>query len=200
MKKQFSILIVFIIVSISLIACSDDEGDTTDQSNTPSNEQEEATETNSSEKSNDTEGKWGKDYLELGIGDTGIVHNNHSKFEVTLNSVEITEKKGDHTSETGVFVIPNITVKNIGDDTIIGDDILSSTALTYEPGTSGYTVVYLDGIFNGWPAEIKPQESKSVDVVFDEIKNDVYALQFGHALESVSNEVRFTFNRDEAKK
>src|SRR5699024_11313783 len=94
--------------------------------NTDEDENDNNVEDNDEKVDESASGDWGDDELELSIGDTGTLHNNFSKTEITLDSVEVIEDEDDETY-FGQFTVLNMTVKNIGDEPVPHEDIFEAT-------------------------------------------------------------------------
>ncbi|MFD2630919.1 DUF4352 domain-containing protein [Oceanobacillus kapialis] len=222
MKRIILNSCVLILFAVMFVACSNEDNNEEDSTSSQGENQESTTEgTNNSKPANtdeaessqgedasdnteeeaDTSGEAieeAEDQLELGIGDTGKIVNNFSTHEITLNSVEITEEAGGEPTQEGNYVIVNLTIKNLGDDVLNPEDALSSTELATEPGAGGLPWFYIDGVAEEWPAEIAPGESVNGVLLFDIEQSDEYALQTAFDLDSLSNQVSFVFNADEA--
>ncbi|MBB5147059.1 hypothetical protein HNQ35_002276 [Cerasibacillus quisquiliarum] len=200
--KRLLQLILFILLAIGLVACSDKE-ETSDVTKgdevtepTKQNAEQDKEEVNDNE-SGDSE--WGEDQLDLKIGDTGTVNNNFTSFEVTVNSVEFLEKAGEEYPQGDKFALIELTLKNLGEDSYTAEDILGSVTLADEPGSSGMSWFYVEGVAEEWPGEIGTNESQTGYILFDIYNSDQYFLQFGTFLDAVSNEVRFLFTDADAK-
>ncbi|MBB5147460.1 hypothetical protein HNQ35_002689 [Cerasibacillus quisquiliarum] len=200
--KRLLKLILFILLAIGLVACSDKE-ETSDVTKgdevtepTKQNAEQDKEEVNDNE-SGDSE--WGEDQLDLKIGDTGTVNTNFATYQITMNSVEFMDKIGEEHPQADRFVLIKLTIKNIGNESLNAEDALADAMLATEPGSSGTSWFYKDGIAEEWPGEIEPNESQTGAILFDVSNSDEYVLQFGTFFESVSNEVRFLFTDEDAK-
>src|SRR5699024_9543452 len=165
--------------------------------NTDEGENDNNVEDNDEKVDESASGDWGDDELELSIGDTGTLHNNFSKTEITLDSVEVIEDEDDETY-FGQFTVLNMTFKNIGDDPVPHEDIFEPTELAAEDVDVGGEVWEIfDGVSGDWPDEIDVDEEASGRLVFDVEEADEYELQIDFGLGSVSNKVSFQFDEDE---
>lgn len=177
---------------------NDDEANNGDN-NTDEGENDNNVEDNDEDEKVDesASGDWGDDELELSIGDTGTLHNNFSKTEITLDSVEVIEDEDDETY-FGQFTVLNMTVKNIGDEPVPHEDIFEATELAAEDlDVGGEVWEIFDGVSGDWPDEIDVDEEASGRLVFDVEEADEYELQIDFGLGSVSNKVSFQFDEDE---
>lgn len=165
--------------------------------NTDEGENDNNVEDNDEKVDESASGDWGDDELELSIGDTGTLHNNFSKTEITLDSVEVIEDEDDETY-FGQFTVLNMTVKNIGDEPVPHEDIFEATELAAEDlDVGGEVWEIFDGVSGDWPDEIDVDEEASGRLVFDVEEADEYELQIDFGLGSVSNKVSFQFDEDE---
>lgn len=175
---------------------NDDEANNGDN-NTDEGENDNNVEDNDEKVDESASGDWGDDELELSIGDTGTLHNNFSKTEITLDSVEVIEDEDDETY-FGQFTVLNMTVKNIGDEPVPHEDIFEATELAAEDlDVGGEVWEIFDGVSGDWPDEIDVDEEASGRLVFDVEEADEYELQIDFGLGSVSNKVSFQFDEDE---
>lgn len=136
----------------------------------------------------------------LRLGETGTLNTTIGDYEVTPVSFEIVDKPNgiEPYNEGHIFVIVDTKIKNIGDDTLEGADLTSSTVLADDDDRKSDNHWEID-IVNHFEGELKPGEEMSGQLLFQTPPSDHYALIFGYALETVSNEVVWRFDADEAK-
>ncbi|HEY4602317.1 MAG TPA: DUF4352 domain-containing protein [Cerasibacillus sp.] len=213
MKRILIILITGLLLSVT--ACGGNDGgknktadNKKENENTTEENGDEVTEGNKQNAEQDNEdvndnesgdSEWGEDQLDLGIGDTGIVNNNFTSYEVTVNSVEFSEKLGEEYPQGDKFALIELTLKNLGEDSYTAEDILGSVTLADEPGSSGMSWFYVEGVAEEWPGEMGTNESQTGYILFDIYNSDQYFLQFGTFLDAVSNKVHFLFTDEDAK-
>jgi hypothetical protein len=223
MKRLLLSITVVLSVGLLLVACNDEgeqqetqnengqdgssennndtenTGDQEASSDEEAGEQDQEQTDNATEDAESSNGDYGEDQLGLKIGDTATVSNNFTKFEVTLDTVDVTEEAGNTPSELGNYVITNLTVKNLSDDPLTGEDAFGSTSLETKENSSGFPWYYIDGVVEAWDSEIPPGETQSGSLLFDVAKSEEYILTMGKHLEGLSNHVTFTFSPEEAK-
>ncbi|GAF11720.1 hypothetical protein JCM19045_845 [Bacillus sp. JCM 19045] len=92
MKKSTTIMATMMGLSVMLAACND--SDSAEENQTDLVPEEESTDQDiGEEESEATEGdSEGEDQMDLGLGDTAVMHSNISSFEFTLNSVDMLRK------------------------------------------------------------------------------------------------------------
>lgn len=218
MKRLTLSISTLFLLSLLLVACNSDEEqqeagneneevtesedvseETGEEESNESNQEDETTESDAGEANSDNGDISTEDQLDLNIGDTARVENNFTEFEVTLDAIEVTEEAGDTPSEQGNYVIVDLTVNNLSDDPLTGEDAFGSTSLETKENSSGFTWFYIDGVVEAWDSEIAPGETQSGSLLFDVAKSEEYMLTMGQNLEGLSNYVTYTFTPDEAK-
>ncbi|ADU31785.1 DUF4352 domain-containing protein [Evansella cellulosilytica] len=131
----------------------------------------------------------------LSIGDTGRMIDTLGEYEVTIHSVEITEEIQGNTPMEDVYVIVDLSIKNIGDEILEVQDIIGTHLFSDDDLPSGnmFYVDFIDEI----DGEISYGETVSGQILFDQIYSEYYNLVFGWGLSTVSNELTWHFTRDE---
>lgn len=200
MKKYIMLIASICLLLFSLAACSNsktessNENKVTDEALEEKGDLQEDDEENNKDRQESEEengaSKWGKDELNLAIGDTGTVHNNFSKTEITLDSIEIIRSDQYEEPYREQYVVTHMTVNNIGDQPVAPEDVFGSTDLAKETQAGGN----MWGDVEGWPDEIGVGEKASGPLVFDVEKSKRYTLEMNYHLSSLSNKTSFVFD------
>jgi len=208
MKKYIMLIFGICLVLFSLAACGNSTNSNSEYS-TESVDTDEVQEENKDLQENDEDiqqgkekdeaSKWGEDELNLAIGETATAHNNFSKTEVTLDSVEIVNSDEYEEPYREQYVITYMTVKNIGEEPVSPEDVFGATDLVKEDTASGNMWGDVEGLSEGWPDEISIGEEASGPLVFDMEKSKGYTLEMNHHFSSLSNKISFVFDVEEAK-
>ncbi|MGP4064994.1 DUF4352 domain-containing protein [Oceanobacillus sp. M65] len=218
MKRLMLSIILVLALGFLLVACNDegeqqdansnneesldneDKSEGTNENETDSEQQEEdnGDSTNAEDNSNEEEIS-AEDQLGLEIGDTAVIENNFTEFEMTLDAVELTQEAGETPSEQGNYVIVDLTVTNLSDEPLTGGDAFSSTRLETKENTSGFTWFYIEGVVEAWDSEIAPGDTQSGKLLYDVEQSEEYTLTIGKNLEGLTNQVTYTFTPEEAK-
>lgn len=201
------LITVLFTCGVMLMACSDNsqntKSDQNNQGNTVDNKQqndndeqkgENDNDISSNDQENERSNKWGDDELGLGIGDTGTLHNNFSKSEITLDSVEVVNDDGYEKAYYGQYIVVHLTVKNIGEEAVDPLSILDVTHLALDDDLGGDSWDEYGELSEGWPEKIGVGEEASGPLVFDAEDADEYELQIDFNLASISNKVSFIFD------
>src|SRR5699024_1984807 len=146
-----------------------------------------------------------EDQLGLKLGETGVVENSNGKYEVTVNSVRYVNTIGDNWDpETEVFVIADVLIKNIGEETLNSSNIVEPALAEGE--ASGYTpafsIDFLETIgaasdLNVIGKEIESDSSIEAEFVFDTEKHENYKLAFGTAADQIITRSEWKFSDEE---
>ncbi|WP_194287388.1 DUF4352 domain-containing protein [Gracilibacillus oryzae] len=206
MKKRIMITLTLLISILAISACSN-SAQNEEVSETPDTEE---TMTESSgdaeeEQKDVDESFYGdldlpENQLGLSIGDTAHWKYGYQdiirEFEITLNSVEITETAGDEPSQEGNYVIANVTLKNLSEVPVVAEDGLG-LSLDNE-NASGFPWFYIDGVAEEWPGEIQPNESQTGVLLYDVPAGNSYSLVSGESSAN-ANTISFEFTADEAE-
>lgn len=153
MKKQLKFFAITALTLGTLIACNNNE-ETTD---TPVSNNDDAGSDSSSEglperndftsddateeESDSTLGESNvEDQSDLKVGETGQIETTLNLIEVTLDSVSIEESINDVTPERDYFIVADITLKNLTDDTMDITEAIEVLELTgnLEGGGGGF--------------------------------------------------------------
>ena len=211
-------LVSLLFTCLFLAACSDDEpaepaeqsttedtdkeaenaeeGSSTEQANEDSNSAEEESDNNTEEFIENQSG--------LKIGETGTVVSgeNKNKYEVTLNEVRY-EDMDNVKMFNEVFVVVDVTFKNIDDKTIDSEDLFMPSF--GELGTNVYDVPVGAEFVQDVPGieivkgEIKPGESVTGNYVFDASKSENYHFAIGTTWDDITTRAEWEISEDEVK-
>ncbi len=113
MKKSTTLMATMMGLSVMLAACNDTES--AEENQTDPVPEEESTDQDVGEDESETNdgSSEGEDQMDLGLGDTAVMHSNISSFEFTLNSVDMVEEVDGELSDLDAYVVASITIKNI---------------------------------------------------------------------------------------
>lgn len=220
MKK--SILVnAGLLVSIGILtACGDNNEQSLEESSSNESEINESNEEGSTEglpeksdfgsnddsddgsETNFDEGKT-EDQLDLRIGDTGKIETNLNMIEVILNSVSIEESINEETPERDNFIVADITLKNLADETLdIAEaiDVLELASSLDSGGGSDFSHYY-DAIE---PMEGTLESGQEINgqLLFEENQYDEYFIRVSEGLIAAGgakNQVIWTFTEEEAE-
>lgn len=190
MKKYMKLSFYLLLAAFLIVGCSDN-GETDDEQNNNNQNQEtneaadedDASEeiyeeenpddtSENEEETNESNDTFVENQEGLRVGDAGtIVDNNKNRYEVTLNSVEFKDSVAGLELNGEAFVVANITVKNIGDDSF---DVLNMHSSGFGP--EGALQASMNEVFRDAgveleedliEGEIAPGESVTGDHVFE---------------------------------
>ena len=220
MKKISKLFIILVSAMVVLAACNDDADQTEETDNT--NNQPEQTENNepsdntenedTTEPSDDTTEEPATDEEPaatndneasasdggiLSLGETGTMDDTLGTYEVTPTAVEFVESADGESPYNGIFVVVDITIKNTGDAELASEDIAKADLFNSDDIRMESLNYY--SFAENFEGPIAPGEEMSGQLVFDHNQTDTYQLIFGYGLETVSNEVKWEFSKDEAK-
>ena len=138
----------------------------------------------------------------LSIGEKGVIETALGHYEITPTGIRFEEEMKDEdpyqSPDNGVFIIIDVTMTNIGDKTLVSDEVITAR-LHNEDGSGGMSNYEFQSI-NNFKEELDPGESYSGELLFDYSKEDTYQFSFGSAhLDSLSNEVRWEIDSEEAE-
>ena len=172
---------------------TNDENDSEEVTTDPEDESDEADEDDSTPE--DTASSDGI----LKLGETGLLETAIGNFEVTPTTVRFLENVEEEKPYNGTFIVVDLTVENVGSETIISEDVVSATLHSTDDSGSATNFDDFEEI-NNFEGEIEPGESMVGEIIFDFRKMDDYQISFGASyLDSLSNEVRWEFYADEAE-
>lgn len=212
-KKMQKIIIKpvlgFIMLSLFLVACSNDDDEKSKQEPSVDTTREETMETNDqkvdsdSEESEDNEKREHIENQEgLQIGETGTVVSSKEKYtyEVTLNEVRYQDIEELKLFDE-VFMVTEVTIKNIDDRTIDAEDIFTPTlgesdTNEYQSPVGNEFQEGISGITN-IEGEILPGDSVTGHFVYDMKKADKYHFAFGTNWDHITTMVEWEFSEDE---
>ncbi|WP_054950895.1 DUF4352 domain-containing protein [Numidum massiliense] len=222
MQRMFKVMLVLVFSLILLVGCSGgegaskkDSGDTQASDGTKdqakdkgkskgSGEQQEKEDGLSAKEDPDDEDDGElpsgdvKDQLGLKIGETGLIESAVGKNEITLNSAKYANKVGDEEPFEDVFLILDVTVKNVGDKNFDASEVQGSKVFTEEKIAYDNQADLVKGI-KALKGDLAPGKSASGELLFDIEKTGNYRLVFGEGLGTVMNKVEFEFDGSEVK-
>jgi hypothetical protein len=131
---------------------------------------------------------------QLSLGETGVYDSTLGTHEITLNSARIEDEVEGDSPEGDLFVITEVTIKNVSDEQIDAVDLAVSPHMLDEQEIAYYPYWTI-----GFEEEqIEPGESITGEIIFDKDESSYYELVYGLYTESsLSNEVRWKFDVDE---
>ena len=214
MRKYLKLFVILIVSLLMMVACGDDDTSTgnngneqgestngTDQTETDDIDEDtdeadvEIDDSDSSDIENDG------DVPVLSIGETGVMETILGTYEVTVNSFWFADELSDgddvSTPGNGIFIVADITMKNIGEETLGLESIAQTRLLQDGAGIAGFDDYPTLESFIG---EIAPGESAAGQIAFDFFIEDYYELAFGYGmLSDVSNEIRWALHAEDAE-
>ncbi|KGA96959.1 hypothetical protein AJ85_03160, partial [Alkalihalobacillus alcalophilus ATCC 27647 = CGMCC 1.3604] len=188
MKKTMKAVGITLLAGSLLVACNSEEGTDT---------------------SEDTTGSGGgmaselefNDQLELGIGDTAQISSNLGAYEITIHSLKQEETVEDKSSMFDYFIVVDVTVKNIDDETLDASNpvgVLDQTSSLEGSGSGDYSQNYetIDSI----SGDLQPGEERNGQVLFHARNGEEQFIRIQPGLIAaggVYNEAVWTFTEDE---
>jgi len=185
-----------------LAACSSD-----DKVDPPTNDNDAASEDSGKGASQSDEAESSSDgfpdQLDLKIGDTGQVETTLGRYEITVDSISKKDEIDGRRSQADYFFVADVTVKNIGDDSIDANESKDNLEITSMLEGSGFSDVasFFESI-DEIEGTLEPGESISGQMLFEEDEADTYYLRFTEGLVAagvVKNQVIWTFTLDEVE-
>lgn len=211
MRKLISLIAIMFIMSMILIACSDDnDGVNQENSNADNISAEENNESSNEldENSDEIEDEDSRNDLEiteedqedLKMGDTGTVDTVLGTYEMTLDDAELVgpELDGEETYDDDLILL-DITIKNIGDDTIDLEDAVAALLVGEDlKGGSFDGAEDFDSV-EKFTGKLDPGEEESGQFITDVVDADEYYLMqdFGSFAAGGTNQVIWTFGKEE---
>ena len=210
MKKTLKLISLSLIILLAIVGCSNNTPDDEDVENPIEENQNEdiidntdseAEDPNSVENEEDnsvSESPSSTDDI-LSLGDTGLMETAIGKIEVTPTSIRFLENVGDERPFDEIFLVMELTITNVGDEAVLSEEMITAR-LHGEDGSGGVASFDDFSEIDNFEGELEPGETVSGEVIFDFSIEDKYQLSFGAAyLGSLSNEVRWEFDADEAE-
>ncbi|MEN2465079.1 hypothetical protein [Ornithinibacillus sp. JPR2-1] len=199
MKKLLLILMFMMSTMLLLTACSNEE---------LNDNQQDKNETNGDASPGDksSNGRFSsevEDQLDLTVGDTGVFHTTLGRYEMTLNSAKLlgTELDGEETLLDELILL-EITVKNIGENEILIEEVMESMGVSDKKNGSNY----YDGAedfesIEKFTGTLAPGEEKTGEFITDVYAGDEYYFKkdSGNVGAGSSNQVMWTIKPDEAR-
>ena len=182
---------------MTLLSACGQESDTPEKT-TPVDETEEVEEKVESSTKEEIE-----DQVNLNIGDTGTFQTTLGTYDMTLDAAEIvgTELDGEE-SLFDELIFLDITIKNIGDDAFLIEEVMHDMVITDDIENSGASngaeMFENIEIFEG---ELQPGEEKSGQFIGDIYSGDEYYFMksTGNVAAGTSNQVLWTIQDSEAR-
>jgi hypothetical protein len=232
MKKKLFLLITTLLLGITLAACnggSEDEANSeedvndeevieseeetedtvenTEEDTEVEEENEEAGETEETSETDSSDSEMfevtEEDQLDLRVGDTGVLQTSIGTYELTVESAEIvgTELDGEE-SLLDELIVLDLTFKNIGDDVINAEDVMSILEISESQEGSGFPngASEFDSI-EEFTGEIQPGEERTAQFIGDIYTSEEYYFRqiVGTVASGASNEVVWTISDEEAR-
>lgn len=210
--RNFGLVSIVSMICIVLVACGGTNTEEKNEANTETNTEENvqnSTENNddANENKNDSENKREgtiEDQLDLSIGDTGTFDTTLGQYEVTLDKAELIEGEleGEKSTRDG-YMLLDVTVKNITDETLDVEDLMYSMEVTDDldyTGSQDHSDVY--DTVEGFVGDIEPGEELSAQflTIVDDSEEYFFRKAVGNIGGESSNQVVWSFDVAEAKK
>ena len=215
MRKYLKLFVILIVSLLMMVACGDDDTSTGNNGN----EQDKSTNGADQTETDDIDENPGEADVEtddsdssdiendgdvpvLSIGETGVIEDTLGTYEITPTSFsfenELTDDEEVRIPSNGRYIVVDITFKNIGEETLELDQIISGRMYNLEEaGLAGFDTYPGLEEFEG---EIATGESTSGQLAFDFFVEDYYELAFGANMpEHISNEVRWALHAEDAE-
>jgi hypothetical protein len=197
MKKLYLILTSILIISL-LAACGNDSKTTKESESstketvsqeTSSNESSNKNETESKEKEKSTNDTGINEVQTLSIGEMALIKSTIGDFEVTPKEVKIVDSIDGEKPAYDKFIEATVEVKNVSDVPLDIFDLNDSRVLSLKEDIySDYESVEVQEQVEA----IQPNETVTLNLVFDIYEDSKYELIFGNVF--VSNEVHWEFS------
>lgn len=203
MKKMFKLLMLSLVALLVIVACNNDtpeEDDVADNGVEAPDDDGTNDDENASDEEDvaDEDSDLSGDLLSL--GEIGLLETALGDYEVTPTSIRLLEEVGVEQPYNDTFIVMDLTITNVGDEAIVSQDIITAR-LGSAIGDRG-SVSNFDDFeeIDNFEGEIAPGETMTGEIIFDFVLDDSYELSFGAVyLDSLSNEVRWVFDTDEAE-
>ncbi|MBM7839902.1 hypothetical protein JOC54_003182 [Alkalihalobacillus xiaoxiensis] len=199
MKKSITLMATMMGLSVMLAACSD--SDSAEENQTDPVPEEESMDQDVGEDESETNdgSSEGEDQMDLGLGDTAVMHSNISSFEFTLNSVDMVEEVDGELSDLDAYVVASITIKNIGDEAIDAKEnagLFEYTANLEGSGFGDQAEYYEDYQADAIEGELAPGEEVTGTAVYTSYNDDEQYIRVkpGTAGTGLINDAVFTFS------
>jgi len=205
-KLQVGMMALLLMASI-LAACSEDKKEQTNQTDdseeVEETEEAEETEEDANEETQDQEEGSIEDQRDLTIKETGTFQSTLGTYEVTLESAQIVGEELDgKASLYEELIVLDLTFKNIGDETLLAEEITADMQITDDLDTSGaYNGAEEFDSIEVFQGEIQPGEEKAAQFIGDIYTADEYFFRKaeGNVATGTSNQVIWTIPDEEAR-
>ncbi len=145
-----------------------------------------------------------EDQEDLSIGDTAEISTNTGEYEITINSVTKEEEVDGQTAQLSFFILADVTVNNLSNDTLNAEDAIDILELTYDldaSGTGGDFSHLFDSI-EGLSGELNNGEELSGEIIFESDDDDEMYIRVNSGLVAsgaVHNNAVWKFDISEAE-
>ncbi|WP_117168155.1 DUF4352 domain-containing protein [Paraliobacillus sediminis] len=211
MKNLIKLIVTGMVIAFVLVGCNNDDEANETSENQETEDSNEASETAGEAETDEAEGEESTseetDSSEskgeiLSLGETGTMETILGDFEVTPTGVKFLEEIEDGGSNVEpsneVFIVVDVTVKNIGDEAFESGESITADLFDMSDAGLGNTPGYSS--VEDFDGEVAPGEEVSGQLIFDFWETDPYILIFGYGYTSdLSNEVTWEFTADEAE-
>ncbi|WP_054950894.1 DUF4352 domain-containing protein [Numidum massiliense] len=133
----------------------------------------------------------------LKMGETALIESTAGKYEVTLNSAKYADEVGGRESIEEVYLIVDVTVKNVGKKILEASAVQGSNIEV--DGSYFDNVADVVGGVKLLKGKLSPYESTDGELLFEIRKGKTYKLVFGQGLGVVMNKVEWEFDASEVK-
>ena len=211
MAKVLKLLIIGLTLLI-IVGCNNNEPEGLNDSNASedvttgedeSDFEDEGEDEESSDASEDESTSEGSedDYDLLSLGETGLMETAIGDFEVTVTRFSFVDQAEESDPyqhpDNGIFVLVDVDLKNVGEEELLSSDI--ARARLYNNTGAGIAGSTNFPSIEQFPENIEPGETVSGQIIIDHFTEDYYELSFGgNHLESLTNEIRWTLNAEDA--
>lgn len=182
------------------MACGDSSDNTSGTEETIETNQTETEEEENGLEEKKSDGEI-EDQLDLGIGDTAVIESTIGKYEITLESAEITSEIDGQKSELEDFILVKYRLKNVGEDSINIKETIGNLELTDYLEGAGMTDSSSE--FNEvetFDGELASNEEAVGEALYYVYEADEYYIVVTEGLVgsgAVKNQIRFTFQANE---
>lgn len=140
-----------------------------------------------------------EDQLDLEIGDTAVIETTISKFEYTVKAIEIKDEIDSVRPDLDIFVVSDISIKNVSDEVINIEDAIGIFEVTTDLNGGGYGDVsqYYDVGIESIEGELQPDETFEGQLLYEDQSNAEHYIRVKSGLvssSSVKNQAIWTFD------
>ncbi|MEN0642153.1 DUF4352 domain-containing protein [Alkalicoccobacillus gibsonii] len=143
------------------------------------------------------------DQDDLKIGDSGSVETTLATYQVTLDGLEIVEQMNGVEPEMEVFVVADVTIKNVGENTIdINDSLLIWDISQRDEGGSYSERSQVYDVLDPFDGELEPGEEQTGQLLYENYDSEEHFIRVREGLLSssaVKNKVTWSFSKEETQ-